>query len=648
MRTVLIPFLMAILATPAVAGVEMDFTRPDLEAQWRARVQSFLNAGRIPLIDLQSSLKRNDGEAHLDAALDAMDELGVALIAFEGFWNESGTGGWGYYVHEVVNRHPDSFILATNGGNNPDWAGGGDGFIAEAETQVRSGDYPIMGEFEFRHYMSARQCKKNRTERDVTVPMDGPNGHRLFRLSSQTGIPFLIHNEPEDEPLEALERMLRAYPRARVINAHFGQLRAPSRQTHFGPGLVRRLLETYPNLSFDLATGKPGRRYKCDPSFFDTVIWQVSGDAQENVLDPAYAAILSDFSTRFVVGFDYGGGRQPMPRFLEAKAGNIRLILSGLPDAARHDIAYRNAWKLLTGKDWTQPNPVTAVQPPAAEPYGGVISDGHAHLKGSKADPDETIKAMDRNGIDKVVLWVKRQGGWTDDHALAFKAKYPGRVAAGIAFQNEGWTKAQPGFLDRVHEKAASGEFQWLGELSVRGKIGGKANSAPDSLRIRQVLDIAVEFGLPLTVHHNPYKRSGGAWVRTGEYETFIEKSLAYRPDATVVWAHWCGISEPAGARRLLERFPNLHCELAWIHKPSDELPNRLVDGSGRFLPQWKAVIEDFPGRFIMGVDSAANPGSFRDYDRRVGIMRTALGGLKQGVAAMVATGNFHRLIGRE
>ena len=563
----------------------------------------------------------------------------------------AGPTAGGYYIHEIVNRHPDRFILASNGGNNRDWAGGEDDFIGEIETQVRGGDYPIMGEFEFRHYMSARQCKKGRTDRDVKVPIDGPNGHRLFRLSAETGIPFLIHNEPEDEPLEALERMLRAYPAARIINAHFGQLRNPSRQTRFGPGLVRRLFETYPNLYFDLATGKPGRRYKCDPSFFDTVIWRVSGDTQEDVLDPAYAAILGDFSNRFVVGFDYGGGRKSLSRFLKKKVGNIRLILRDLPDAARHDIAYRNAWKLLTGRDWGAPLPAagnveTAAPPPALKPYSGVISDGHGHMKGKKADPDKTIEAMDRNGIDKVVVWVKHQGGWTDDHTLAFKAKYPGRVVAGIAFQNKGWTKAQSGFLDRVREKAAQGGFQWLGELSVRGKIGGKANSAPDSPRIRQVLDIAVDHGLPLTVHHNPYRQSVGGWERTDEYQTFIEKSLAYRPQATVVWAHWCGLSEPADVRRLLGRFPNLHCELAWIHK--SDLPNRLVDGSGRFLPQWKAVIEDFPERFIMGVDSSASPGSFQDYDRRVGIMRTALGGLSPEVAGKVATGNFHRLLGRD
>lgn len=61
-----------------------------------------------------------------------------------------------------------------------------------------------------------------------------------------------------------------------------------------------------------------------------------------------YKAILTEFSERFVVGFDYGGGQDPLPLFLKERAKNVR----GLPEQAQHDIGYRNAWRLLTGKAW--------------------------------------------------------------------------------------------------------------------------------------------------------------------------------------------------------------------------------------------------------------------------------------------------------
>ncbi|MHA1598980.1 MAG: amidohydrolase family protein [Alphaproteobacteria bacterium] len=280
----------------------------------------------------------------------------------------------------------------------------------------------------------------------------------------------------------------------------------------------------------------------------------------------------------------------------------------------------------------------------AAEPYMGVLSDGHGHLKGEKAATDKTIEAMDRNNIDKVVVWVKHQGGWTDDDTLDYWQRFPDRVVPGIAFQNKGWTKARKKFLKDVRKKAKSGKFRWMGEMSMRGKIGGNLNAPSDDPRIRKVLDIAIEFNMPLSVHHNPYKQTADGWQRTDEFETFVDKSLSPRPDATVIWEHWCGQSTPADIRKLFARLPNLHCSLAWIHFPPDEAINHPLDSDGNLTADWVALIEDFPDRFIAGVDSSATPNNIRDYDRRVAVIRKALGGLSPAVAAKVATENFHRL----
>lgn len=352
------------VAKPLFAGqpVDIEYTRPALEEKWRHRIQSFIDKGVIPLIDLQSSLKRKDGENYLEETLGAMGDLGVALIAFDGYQGPKEKAKkkkkkqkgyrWGYYIHEVVNAHPDRFILATNGGTNKNWLKGKDSFIGQLEEHVRSGQYRIIGELDFRHYMSGGQCKRGQTDRDTDLPLDGENGERLFRLSAETGVPFAIHLEPEDHALDALEKMLKAHPKAKVIVAHFGQIRFPEKERRFGPDLVRRLLSTYPNLYYDISTGPPGRRYKCNNKILDTVIWQRDGGSQKGTLTPAYKAILTEFSHRFVAATDYGGGRAPLPRFLKDKVANLRLILRDLPTGAKHDIAYRNAWKLLTGKTW--------------------------------------------------------------------------------------------------------------------------------------------------------------------------------------------------------------------------------------------------------------------------------------------------------
>ena len=55
-----------------------------------------------------------------------MDELDVALIAFDGYLakkqqKKQKGHRWGYYIHEIINAHPDRFIFATNGGTGKNW-----------------------------------------------------------------------------------------------------------------------------------------------------------------------------------------------------------------------------------------------------------------------------------------------------------------------------------------------------------------------------------------------------------------------------------------------------------------------------------------------------------------------------------------------
>ena len=608
--------------------VPLRYTRPELEARWRSRIQSFLDKGTVPLIDLESSLKQEDAEAYLEEALPVMDELGIALIAFDG----RGVRGkrkkkvyrWSYYIQEIVNAHPGRFILATNGGTNRNWlnrrGGGPKDYIDQLERQVRSGAYPVMGEIEYRHYMSGRQCKKGNTRRDVDIPLNGKNGRRVFRLSAETGVPFVIHLEPEDAALEALEEMLKAHPKARVIAAHFGQIRHPERESRFGPKLVRRLLGTYPNLYYEISTGEPGRTYRCNDFKLDTVIWEDGFlGSQKDTLKPEYKAILTEFSHRFVAGIDYGGGRGPLDSFLRKRAENIRRILRHLPPEAKHNIGYRNAWKLLTGRSWVAttraggagsaggqapraPTPARTRAPAPEKPphYTGMISDGHGHVSGKNTDPEAFIPAMDRNNVDRVVIWAKSKREEKDERVLAFQAEHPGRVVAGASFQNQDWREQRRNFIEEIRRKAASGDFFWLGEVSFRGKIGGALNAPPESPLWLEVMKIASENALPITIHHNPYLKEGDAFRRTDEYDRLIE-TFARNPGANIVWAHWCGLAPAGDVRKLLERVPNLYCDLAWLHKNQRRLPNPWWIGNTGSCPPGKNSLKIFRTGFWRG-----------------------------------------------
>lgn len=369
MTSRLVIALLIVLITPfcglpttvlAEAPVQPKFTRTQIEDIWRLRIQSFLDKDIIPLVGLLSFLQRENSAPVIKWTKEVMDEEGVALISFAGYWAPKETGDkghrWDYFTQRLVNTNPDYFILTTNKGGNKNWwkqkSGRPWDYIDQLEQHVFSGGYPFIGQIEFRHYMSSAQCKTSKTHRDINIPLDGPSCHRLFRLSSMTGVPFSIHLEPEDAPLDVLENMLQTYPKATVIVSHFGQIRHPENQQRFGPKLVQHLLSTYPNLYFDISTGEPGRAYKCN-GVLDTVIWDDDGrGGQTDSLKLAYKDIFTKFSDRFVAGFDYGPVNRQSADYLKKRIQNIRLILRDLPDEAKHNIGYRNAWLLLTHKDW--------------------------------------------------------------------------------------------------------------------------------------------------------------------------------------------------------------------------------------------------------------------------------------------------------
>lgn len=346
----------------AESPVKIVHSREQIENLWRTRIQSFLDKGTIPLVDMLSFLPRENAQKVLDWTNEIMDEEGIALIFFGGYEapEDGKTRGyrWGYFIHEVVNKYPDRFILTTNKGGNRNWwnqkGGKPHHFVDQLEIQVRGGDYPFIGQVEFRHYMSSAQCRAGRTDRDVYVPINSANGHRVFKLSAETGVPLSIHNEPEDVPIRALEEMLGRYPEAKIIWTHFGQIRHPGKERLFGPSLVRRLLNTYSNLYFDISTGEPNRRYKCGGEILDTVIWEnESMQKQKDTLKPEYRNILEEFSHRFVTGMDYGPLNRQDKQYLQQRIENARLIMRDLSEEAKHNISYRNAWFLLTGRPWT-------------------------------------------------------------------------------------------------------------------------------------------------------------------------------------------------------------------------------------------------------------------------------------------------------
>lgn len=92
--------------------VEIKYSRQELEGKWRAAIRSFLDKGVIPIIDLESSLKRLDGEGYLVAAIEVMDELGVAIRLVDE--NKQFVEGWKKVIEDFQTISSSAWIHRQN------------------------------------------------------------------------------------------------------------------------------------------------------------------------------------------------------------------------------------------------------------------------------------------------------------------------------------------------------------------------------------------------------------------------------------------------------------------------------------------------------------------------------------------------------
>jgi hypothetical protein len=269
-------------------------------------------------------------------------------------------------------------------------------------------------------------------------------------------------------------------------------------------------------------------------------------------------------------------------------------------------------------------------------PYTGVLSDAHAHVV-EHASPGYIVSEMDRANVDMIII-MRKEDKVSDENILAYHQQYPNRIVPVIGLQTIGWRDHRPVFLRKVREKVESRQYEWMGEASLRGQVNGQLVTPPDSPMLQELLEISARSKFPVTIHHNAFDAQ--------EIRLFVDV-LAKHPRAIVIWAHWCGLGDPAKVGPWLEQFPNLYCDLGWLHQDQSAFPNRLVDDNGQFVPGWKELIESHPDRFLAAINASEIEDFKTQYQSRVEKVRQALGGLDPATARKVATENFHRLLGR-
>ncbi len=323
---------------------DVPFDLDYLKSVWKMRILAIKKDGNLPIIDIESSYNPNSVNAE-DYA-EAMDDNRIALTTFSPQIGRKKYKKKGILWHDgarrAVGADPSRYIPTSTAGIYPAFSEGPEAFVEETISMVEENNYPLMGEFEFRHYMSPRQYKRGDSYRDVTVPIDSEAGHKLFEFSERSGISFQIHYEVEDGLLPPLEKMLAKYPEAKVIWCHLGQVRYSSRAKIYGPKYVRSLIEKYPNIYFDLAFGGADSIYPGSDEYHATV-W-----SSKDRVKPAWIQLITDHPFRFLAALDIGGDRID---HVDKNTQRLRTFIGNLPKETKEIVAYKSAWKLLFNED---------------------------------------------------------------------------------------------------------------------------------------------------------------------------------------------------------------------------------------------------------------------------------------------------------
>ena len=260
--------------------------------------------------------------------------------------------------------------------------------------------------------------------------------------------------------------------------------------------------------------------------------------------------------------------------------------------------------------------------PSAGADYAGPLIDAHSHVYSAKAI-DAYVAAMKRHGVTKVLL-LGVGAVQKDDPAWITAAvkKDPDLVLPALPL-GDPLSAAVPA---RLEEALATGGYRAVGEVHVR-QVSRKIDRKVDDPAFGRVLDVIAKHKVPMIVHLELDGASTAA----------LSTALKAHPGAVLVLAHGGG-GPPGRVEALLKAHPNLMVDLSGMHF---ERTPALATETGPLDPEWKALIEKMPARFLIGIDVwSAKLFEPAMLDRLMRWTRRVLGELSPAVAEQVGFRN--------
>lgn len=240
------------------------------------------------------------------------------------------------------------------------------------------------------------------------------------------------------------------------------------------------------------------------------------------------------------------------------------------------------------------------------------IFDAHLHYNWEPTpyfQPDEVLALFEKHRVTGILATSRPNTG---THVL-MEAKAAGlqvvpfirpyRIRADIGSWNN-----DPTIFDLVQTEFKRGGYRGIGEFHLTGK-------AADTEWVKKTVDFAVANELYLHAHADA---------------DAVDILMRHHPKARIIWAHTGFGLPPDRVAAMLAKYPMLWGELSYR--------SGITDG-GRLTPEWRALFERFPDRFLVGSDTwiAERWASYGDI---MAGYRAWLAQLPPDIAAKIAHGN--------